>query len=377
MLGGSVQLVRLFGIRIGASPSWFVVLFLFIYLLSDHFERLVGAQGMAYALAVASALLFFASLVLHELGHALVARRLGMEISGIDLWFFGGIARMRQDTTSPGAEFRVAAAGPAVTLAVVALCLGLALAVASGGDALRVALLAQDARTSPVLALLGFLATINAFLFLFNLIPAFPLDGGRIARAVVWRLTGDRGRATRLAGRLGQGFAVLLIGLGAYLALRDELFNGLYLGLLGWFLFSAARSAVASTALSERLEGITVADVMEPAPLPLSASAPVEQALGVPGPGWTPVVDERGRFLGVLPAERVRGAAVGALARELLDGDADAWQVSAGAPVESLLADERLGERGALVAVDRERQPVGILTAHRVRRAIAIALSGR
>src|SRR5205814_4868128 len=121
--GGSIQLARVFGIRIGVDVSWFFVLFFFIFFLSGSFrDTLKSSDGVAYVTAVASALLFFVSLVLHELGHALVARRQGIAIAGIDLWFFGGVAKMSRDTDSPGAEFKVAIAGPAVTLIVVAVC---------------------------------------------------------------------------------------------------------------------------------------------------------------------------------------------------------------------------------------------------------------
>src|SRR5256714_6987069 len=131
---GSIQLARVFGIRIGVDVSWFIVLFFFIFILSGSFRTtLDSTDTVAYATAVASALLFFVSLVLHELGHALVARRLGIDVLGIDLWFFGGIAKMSRDTESPGAEFKVAVAGPVVTLFVVALCVGIGSA-ADGPD---------------------------------------------------------------------------------------------------------------------------------------------------------------------------------------------------------------------------------------------------
>ena len=129
--GPSIQLVRLFGIRIGASPSWFVVLFIFIYFGAGSFQRtLEGSQTQAYVVAVIAVFLFFVSLVLHELGHALVARREGITISGIDLWFFGGVARMSRDTDSPGVEFRVSAAGPAVTFVIVAVLVAIGVAIA-------------------------------------------------------------------------------------------------------------------------------------------------------------------------------------------------------------------------------------------------------
>src|SRR4051794_2732862 len=218
--GGSIQIARVLGIRIGASMSWFVVLGVLIFLLSDYFESVLigGSSTEGYFVAVAAVLLFFVSIVLHELGHALVARRLGIGISGIDLWFFGGIAKMSRDTDSPGAEFAIAAAGPAVTLVIAAICTGLC-ALLSDGAALDVILLDGSAQVSPALALLGFLALWNGALLAFNLIPAFPLDGGRIARAAVWAITGDRNRATRVAGRIGEAFGYLLIAIGVFIAM--------------------------------------------------------------------------------------------------------------------------------------------------------------
>src|ERR1700737_3731972 len=122
---GSFQLARIFGIRVGVNTSWFFVLFFLIWVLSDNFRaELGGSDTTIYATAVAGALGFFASLILHELGHAIVARRSGIEIAGIELWFFGGVARMSRDTNSAGEEFRVAVAGPLVTLAIAAICTG-------------------------------------------------------------------------------------------------------------------------------------------------------------------------------------------------------------------------------------------------------------
>jgi len=163
---GSIQLARIFGIRIGVDVSWFVVLFFFIFILSGSFRTtLDSSDTVAYVTAVASALLFFVSLVLHELGHALVARRLGIEILGIDLWFFGGIAKMSRDTETPGAEFKVAVAGPVVTLVVVALCVGLGTAAAGWDTFLDAATLRHNPDATPALVLLGWLASINAFVF--------------------------------------------------------------------------------------------------------------------------------------------------------------------------------------------------------------------
>ncbi len=384
--GSSIQLLRVFGIRIGASYSWFVVLFIFIYFGADYFRDVLGGSvTQAYFVAVAAVFLFFISLVLHELGHALVARREGIEISGIDLWFFGGVAKMSRDTQSPGSEFRIAVAGPVVTLVLVGIFLGLAMLVQNGA-ALDVARFAGDAEVSPTLALLGFLASINAILLVFNLVPAFPLDGGRIARAIVWRISGDRNRATRVAGRIGEGFAYVLIGVGIFLFARGDIYNGLWFAVLGWFIAQSARAAVVSTAFTERIDGITVADIMDAQPVSMPATTPLMQAQDEYFLryrwDWFPVVDEHGRFLGVVREARVDeeivagrpATAVG----ELVEADeAQSWRVRSDSPLESLLGDEQLRKNGALMAVDAEGVLRGVVTLDQVRRALTAAMPQR
>jgi Zn-dependent protease len=384
--GPSIQLLRVFGIRIGASPSWFVVLFVAIYFGADYFrETLGGSVTQAYLVAVAAVFLFFTSLVLHELGHALVARREGIEISGIDLWLFGGVAKMSRDTQSPGAEFRISAAGPLVTLILVGIFLGLS-ALVQNGAALDVVRLAGDAEVSPTLALLGFLATMNLFLFVFNLVPAFPLDGGRIARAIVWKITGNRNTATRVAGRIGEGFAYLLIGIGIFLAAQGNLFNGLWLAVLGWFIAQSARAAVTSTAFTERIDGITVEDIMDAQPVTMPARTPVSQAQDEYFLryrwDWFPVVDEHGRFVGVVREPRIdQEIAAGRPALEVGElvetGEADSWRVRSDSPLEALLGDEGLRVNGALMAVDADGVLRGVVTLDQVRRALSAALPQR
>ncbi len=216
----NLQLARVFGIRIGVSISWFVVLFFLICYLSDYFhEVLGGSQTTAYAIAVAGALGYFVSLILHELGHALMARRLGIPIVGIDLWFLGGLSQMGREPATPGEEFKVAAAGPAVTLVLFLLCLLRPERWSSadtGSPKSRSP--SEGFITTPGLALIGWLGLVNAVLFVFNIIPAFPLDGGRIARAAIWRRTGDRNRATQWTGRTGQALALAvgLLGLWSF-----------------------------------------------------------------------------------------------------------------------------------------------------------------
>src|SRR4051812_49342450 len=225
--GGSIQLVRVFGVRIGVDVSWFFVLFLIIWSLTDYYGDLFpGHDTKAFVLAAVSALLFFLSVILHELGHAVVAMRNGIGIAGIDLWLFGGVAKMERDTQSPGEEFRVAVAGPVVTLAIAALCFAVGSAISSPADVLRGSRFETGAFGATT-AVLSWLAFVNGVLLVFNLIPGFPLDGGRIARAIAWWRTGDRIRATRFAARLGRGFAFAMMGLGGFVFLQGSLVGGI------------------------------------------------------------------------------------------------------------------------------------------------------
>jgi Zn-dependent protease len=379
---GSIQLARVFGIRVGASPSWFLVLFLMIYVLTGYFgDVLDGSDSEAFAVAVAGALLFFASLVLHELGHAVVARRQGIGISGIDLWFFGGIARMTRDSESPAEEFKVAAAGPLVTAGVVGMCVAISGGAGRLDDFADSYLLSTDP-TTPAIALLGWLALYNTILFVFNMVPAFPLDGGRIARALAWRLTGDKNKGTRFSARIGQGFAYLLIGFGAFLLFTSDPINGVLFVILGFLLGQAARGAVASTHFAERIEGVTANDLMDDEPVTVPGDATVLRAqdeffVRYRWP-WFPVVDPTGRYLGILRQERVDGAVTAGrpalTVAELLDpADDKDLRIGRDTPLESLLRSEPLRRIGALMVVDADDRLCGVVTTDQVRRALTAA----
>src|SRR3954447_11877166 len=385
--GGSVRLARVFGIDITASFTWFAVLFLMIWTLSGHFgDVLTRSSGaVAFATAVVAALLFFISLTLHELGQAVVARRNGIEISGIELWFFGGLAKLSRDTQSPGEEFRIAAAGPAVTLLIIVVSGGAAALFSESSRFVDAAELSATA-TTPAVALLGWLAVVNALLLVFNMVPAFPLDGGRIARALAWKVTGDRGRGTRFSASLGQVFAYLLMGLGLYLLFTSDAFNGLWLLVLGWFLGQAARGAVIQSRYVERIEGVTAADLMDRQPVWIPADAPTIEAQDeffarYHWP-WFPVADPMtGAFRGLLRAARVDEplaagrptVPVGDLAE--LEGGDGAVSVPGITPVEHLLGSEGLRRRGALMVVDGEGRLMGVVTIEQVRRALTAAPS--
>ena len=208
----SLPLLRIFGIRVGVNYSWFLVLFVVIFVLWDSLrDTLDASETTVYLVAVVAAASFFASIVAHELGHALAARREGIAVEGIDLFLFGGVMKMSRDTDSPGAEFRVAVAGPLVTLLLMVLASIAAVLLAGGDSFWDAATLSASADASPVEVVVSLLVSMNLVLLLFNLVPAFPLDGGRIARAAAWKLTGDRHRATRFAARIGIAFGWFLM----------------------------------------------------------------------------------------------------------------------------------------------------------------------
>jgi Zn-dependent protease len=380
--GSSFQLGRILGIRIGVNASWFAILFLFIFWLSSQFGDILGDQTKGYVAALAAAVLFFGSIVLHELGHALAARRSGIEVTGIDLFFFGGVMKMSRDTDTPGREFFVAVAGPLVTLAIVLVGSAIGIALAGPDEFYASARLGGNATSDVALLLVSFVVTMNAVLLVFNLVPAFPLDGGRIARAGIWKLTGDRNRATKISGAVGQGFAVLLMGFGLYLAFTDDPYNGVWLAVLGYLLWSSARSAVLQTAVTSRLDGVTVADIMDADPVTLPADLPVQQAyedffLRYQGWPWFAVVEADGHFAGIAHRAAVESAALGHAEMRVRDLAADSAEVRDDAPLEALLGSEALRRLGALMAVDADGHLRGVVTLEQVSRALQSRLAPR
>jgi Zn-dependent protease len=385
---GAVTLFHVRGIRIGVDYSWFFVLFLIILWLSGFYRSVLDVeQGDAapYLLALASALAFFASILLHELGHAFVAVRHGISISDITLWMFGGVARMTRDSDSAGTEFKVAIGGPVVTLLIAFACVGIGIAAAGSHEFWKAMRVEEQADTSGVLALIAWLASINMLVLVFNLIPAFPLDGGRIARAIAWKVTGDRNRATRAAAGLGQFFSYVFIGVGIFLFVEGDAIGGIWLALIGFILGQSARGAVLQTEFASRIEGIRVADVMDDEPIAIPEDASVERALDeyflrYRWP-WFPVVDAAQRFRGLI--DRGSADAVpepsrsSARVSEVFTADAGGGlRIGVDAPLESLLGNDNLRRLGALMAVDAEGHLRGVITAEQVGRALRSALGG-
>jgi Zn-dependent protease len=383
--GGSFTLFRVRGIRISVDWSWFLILFFVILYMTRFFERLLGESSSAstpFLLALLSAVAFFGSIVLHELGHAFAARRNGIGITGIQLWIFGGMARMDREADSPGTELKVALAGPLVTLAIVVV-LTVGGIVAVGGQEFReAAVLETDSGVSGIVALVAWLATINALVLVFNLLPAFPMDGGRVARAIAWWKTGDRTSATRFAANLGRLFGYLFIAGGFYLILTGDLFGGVWLGLIGMVVNGSARGAAMQTAITSKIDKLSVADVMDREPVAIPGDISVERALDeyflrYRWP-WFPVVDAAHRFLGLLERDRADGVPEVSRAKsnvsDLIDPDQGLF-VRDDTPLDSLLSNQNLRRLGALMAVDADGRLSGVITVEQVGRALRDATS--
>jgi Zn-dependent protease len=375
------QLARVFGIRIGVGLGWFlmlgVILIIFAVELTPYFhEVLGGSHTTAYLVTVAIVLSFFASIILHELGHALVARRNGVPVMGIELWALGGITRTGP-MPSAGVELRVAAAGPLVTLAIALISVALGALAASSHHFFEVAAGSGGVLTTPLVMWLAWVGTLNVLVLVLNLIPAFPLDGAQMVHALLWWRTNDRNRATRTVGRMGQGFGVLLGVGGLLLLLRSGGFSGMFLAFMGLFIYQSATGAVLQGTVNQRIQRLKVADVMDPEPVTIPAETGLLDAqehffLRYRWP-WFAVVDPTRHFLGVVRSERVDAEiAAGRPALPVSDVLEEnlAIRIEESQPLESLLRSEGLGRLGAMVAVDDDGVLRGVVTVAQIRQAL-------
>jgi len=251
------RLTHIFGFEIRVDFSWFIIFFLVLWSLGTAVfpARAPGLDRTAYLLmGLAGSALFFASLLAHELSHSIVARRKGIEVEGITLFIFGGVARTKSEAKTPGDEFLIAGVGPLASV-LIGLLLWL------------LAELSQRAGLGQaVVGVLDYVAALNVVLAVFNLLPGFPLDGGRVFRSIVWKLTGNLRRATRVATSLGRWLGYTLVALGLLQAFNGILVSGLWLVLIGWFLRNAAASSYQQQVVSELLSGVRAAQTMTPAP---------------------------------------------------------------------------------------------------------------
>lgn len=251
----SIRLGRIAGIPIGLHYTWFIIAALITASLAAHFRQTAPGWSVAatWGTAAFTAVLFFATLLAHELSHALVAMSKGLPVRSITLFALGGLAQIERDANSARTEFLIAIAGPIASFVIGFTCIAVAQALGWS---------VEDGGSGVAATVLGWLGSINVLLALFNLIPGYPLDGGRVLRAILWAWYGDGDRATRDAARVGQAVAGLFIAFGIVQFFSGGGVGGLWIVFIGWFLLMAAQASYAQVTIAESLRGLRVADVM-------------------------------------------------------------------------------------------------------------------
>jgi len=360
MNGGGVRIGRVHGIPIVVDTSWLVIFFLIVFFF---WADLVDAQGRGlmeplgrpslWGAALFGALLFFGSVLIHELSHSLVAIRRGTSVRRIRLFVFGGVSEIESEAANPQDEFAITIAGPASSFLLGGFFYGLA------------ALIGDRTVFDQLFSLLGW---INLLLGGFNLLPGFPLDGGRVLRSIVWRTTGDYRRATQIAANGGRIVASVMIGIGVLSVFFRGDFGGLWWIVLGWFLFQAAGAALVQLTVQEGLSGVVAAQVMTRTPLAVDGDLTLQEVFDrhfmVNNVSAFPVVQEgrvRGlvslKHLGDVPRNRWDEVHVSEAMQVLRPEDA----VAADTPAKEVLA--KLGDTGQRVVVVDEGRLVGVVTA--------------
>lgn len=296
MVGHTFRIGRIFGVEVGIHASWLLIFGLVTWSLAvGYFPSLAPDIGRteALVLGVVAATLLFVSVLVHELAHSLVARARGLDARSITLFLFGGVSNLGGESKQPATEFVVAVVGPLTSLVIAGLAF------------LAAAVLGPESRPGLVAA---YLATINLLLGLFNLLPGFPLDGGRLLRALVWNATGSLRRATEVAVRAGQLVAYGFLAWGVWRVLDGELLSGIWIAAIGWFLHGAASASLQQVVIDQRLRGVRVRDVVRPDPtfvLPGETVARLVDEVMLPGyRRAVPVVD--GRVVGIVTLSDVR-----------------------------------------------------------------------
>lgn len=297
MGNGNFSIGTIRGIRILINWTWIGIFVLVTWSLAggyfpSHFKH--WSSGEYWLVAAAAALLLFVSVLIHELSHSTVAQSRGLPVSTITLYIFGGVSNLTRGPSSPGEEFWIAAAGPLSSIAIGALCIGLH-AVIDNPDWLG--------------AILGYLGAVNLILALFNMIPAFPLDGGRVFRSIVWGIMGDLKRATRLATRISQGIAWVFILIGVWQMFVGNFIGGLWLAFIGWFLSNAATATYKYAQQSAEFQNVDVDDVMRRNVVTTDPEATLDSVvhghLLQQGTRAVPVIDD-GQLVGLLTVSDIR-----------------------------------------------------------------------
>jgi Zn-dependent protease/CBS domain-containing protein len=363
-MGASFRLGRLFGVEIGIHASWLIIAFFVTYSLAVFQLPEIAPDWSPleyWVVAAVIAALFFASVVAHELSHALVARRYGLTVQSITLFILGGAAELKEEPRQARHEAAIAAAGPVTSLIIGGVMAGVDLAVP----------------IEHVSIAAGWLAIINIALGLFNLLPGFPMDGGRILRALVWRMGGDRDRATRTAATVGRFFGYAFIALGVYVVFQRGL-GGIWLALIGWFLTTAADGSLSQLRVERALAGVRVRDIMDADPPSVSPNDLVSELVGerlLKGDDRSFLVRyDDGGLAGLvtlsdvrrLPREQWELARVTDIMTRRANLATVAPEDEAGRALE--LLQER--EIGQLPVIVEEHRPVGMLTRSGLLRAI-------
>jgi Zn-dependent protease len=334
-------------IRLDSSWIWIAVLFTYTRYVNVRVSATADDQGSAIALAILSAALFFGSVLVHELAHAVTARLLGIPVGGITLVFWGGFTETRAEDRGPRGEFLVSAAGPASSLALAGVFW----------------LLSKTAPGSSITEMFGWLASINLILAALNSLPGFPLDGGRAFLAGVWKVTGDRRRASRAASALGLTIGIALAGIAVLLLFvgdADDLDFSIYGFFIAWWMISAARASERRLVLRESLARGTAADAMRAPPPAVPANLSLSEALDRYLRGHEeesfPVVDDSGAVLGMVSFASARRVGAEDPLRPVRDGMipvTDVRTVQAAAPLDVVM--DALASGGAALVLEGGR----------------------
>ena len=357
MFGKSIRLARIFGISIEIDLSWFIIFFLVVWSLSRGYFPYYypDISEERYALmGIIAAVLLFLSVLLHELSHSLIALRNKLPISRITLFIFGGVAQMEEEPRTPGVEFRVALAGPVCSFILMALFHFLSTVSKEGGEAF---------------AIFSYASFINGFLAFFNLIPGFPLDGGRLFRSALWHFSGNFKSSTRIASRVGKGFAFFLMATGFLQAMAGNTFNGLWLILIGYFLQNAAEGSYRQVLIKEFLAGLVVGKVMNRQVISVTKDITINQLVDDYFVTYHrnnfPVLDGE-RLIGIIrmsDVKKVPGDKRGTVTvAELMDRDISSHLIRVTDAVENILGMMVRDGSGWFVVVEGNNIVKGILT---------------
>lgn len=278
---GSLRLGRIAGIEIGIHYTWLFIFILISWSLAQgFFPAVIPGQTAAtyWIMGSMAAVILFISVLLHELAHSLVARSKGLGVSSITLFIFGGVSNLKEEPKSASAEFTMAIVGPLSSLALGGLFWLIGLTEGVAGNPFLLIFMLQPQGT-PVAAMLAYLSSVNLILGIFNLLPGFPLDGGRVLRSIIWGIAGSLTRATNVATGVGRMFAWALIGLGVFQILGGNFLGGLWIAFIGWFLNNAADASRREVTLQQQFRGVRVKEVMDRNPAAVSPQTPVSDVV--------------------------------------------------------------------------------------------------